>query len=92
MDYLFTSLNLFFSPFLLWKYGKTIRMSSAYAHKTHTRGGGGANVGDRGNDVTVGAGVNDLEEKKSNGDEEKETISEETSLAPAFKEALPSTV
>ena len=66
LDYLFTSLILVFSPFLLWKYGKRIRMSSTYAHKAHTLGGGGANVGDRVNEVAVGAGANDLEEKKSN--------------------------
>ena len=56
-------------------------MSSTYAHNTHTRGGGGANVGDGGNDVAVGAGANDLK-KKSNSDEDKETISEETSFRP----------
>jgi len=82
-DYSFTSLILVFSPFLLWKYGKRIRMSSAYAHKTHMPGGGGANAGDRGNDVAVGAGTNDLEEeKKSNANEEKERSSEESSLRP----------
>ena len=83
LDYLFTCLILVFSPFLLWQYGKRIRMSSTYAHKTHTPGGGRANVGDKGNEVAVGAGANNMEEEgKSNADEEKETISEETSLRP----------
>ena len=57
-------------------------MSSTYAHKAQTPGGGGASAGDRGNDVAVGAGANDLEEKKSNATDEKERTSEESSLRP----------
>jgi len=71
-DYSFTSLIFIFSPFLLWKYGKRIRMSSTYAHKAQTLGGSGASASNRGNDVAVGAGANDSEKKKSNADEEKE--------------------
>ena len=81
-NYLLTSLILIFSPFLLWKYGKRIRMSSTYAYKVHTSRGGGANTGDRVNEVAVGAGANDWEEKKSNADQEKERTSEESSLRP----------
>jgi hypothetical protein len=77
VSYLLTPFILIFSPFILWKYGKRIRMSSAYAHKVHMPGGGGANAG---NDVAVGAGANDLE--KSNANEEKERTSEEWSLRP----------
>jgi len=55
-------------------------MSSTYAHKVQTPRGGGASADDRGNDVAVGAGANDLEEKKSNANEEKERASEESSL------------
>jgi len=71
-DHSFTSLVLVFSPFLLWKYGKRIRMSSTYAHKAQTPRGGGASASDKGNDVAVSAGANDLERKKSNANEEKE--------------------
>jgi hypothetical protein len=71
-----------FSPFLLWKYGKRIRMSSKFAHKSHTPGGGGANANGRGNDGAVSTGANDLEETKSNDDGEKERTSVESSLRP----------
>jgi hypothetical protein len=77
-----TPLILIFSPFLLWKYGRKIRMSSTYAHKAHSSGGGGANTGDRGNEVAVGVEVNVLEEKNLNANEEKERTSEESSLRP----------